>query len=129
MPHCEDLNGSTIAWNEICGSECIARLLSRKGFQTPDDVQSFLRPRLSSLSDPFLLPQVDLAVFRILDALGRHERIEDYQQAMDWGIDLIQTDYPLRLMRAIELRKTEASPGAKGSRAAEREGPRTIEKQ
>jgi len=38
------------------------------------------------------------------DALGRHERIEDYQKAMDWGIDLIQTDHPLRLMRAIELR-------------------------
>ncbi len=38
------------------------------------------------------------------DALGRHERVEDYLQAMDWGIDLIQTDHPLRLMRAIELR-------------------------
>ncbi len=38
------------------------------------------------------------------DALGQHERIQDYQKAMDWGIDLIQTDYPLRLMRAIELR-------------------------
>lgn len=38
------------------------------------------------------------------DALGRNERIEDYQQAIDWGIDLIQTDHPLRLMRAIELR-------------------------
>ena len=38
------------------------------------------------------------------DALGKHERIEDYQNAMDWGIDVIQTDHPLRLMRAIEIR-------------------------
>jgi glycerophosphoryl diester phosphodiesterase len=38
------------------------------------------------------------------DALGAHETIEDYQQAMDWGIDLIQTDHPMRVMRAIELR-------------------------
>ncbi len=38
------------------------------------------------------------------DALGRHETIDDYLKAMDWGIDLIQTDYPLRVMRAIELR-------------------------
>lgn len=38
------------------------------------------------------------------DAMDNHERIEDYQQAMDWGIDVIQTDYPLRVMRAIELR-------------------------
>ncbi len=52
------------------------------------------------------------------DALGRHERIQDYQQAMDWGIDLIQTDHPLRLMRAIELRMAGASSGAGGSRAA-----------
>ncbi len=38
------------------------------------------------------------------DALGRHETIEDYLKAMDWGIDLIQTDHPLRVLRAIELR-------------------------
>jgi len=37
------------------------------------------------------------------DALGDHERIEDYLQAIDWGIDLIQTNYPLRVMRALEL--------------------------
>lgn len=37
------------------------------------------------------------------DALGRHENIADYRQAMSWGIDVIQTDHPLRLMRAMEL--------------------------
>jgi glycerophosphoryl diester phosphodiesterase len=37
------------------------------------------------------------------DALGEHERLDDYRQAIRWGIDLIQTDHPLRLMRAIEL--------------------------
>lgn len=36
------------------------------------------------------------------DALDKHERIEDYQRAIGWGIDVIQTDYPLRVMRAIE---------------------------
>jgi glycerophosphoryl diester phosphodiesterase len=38
------------------------------------------------------------------DALGANESVEKYQQAMDWGIDCIQTDYPLRVLRAIELR-------------------------
>jgi len=38
------------------------------------------------------------------DSLGKHERVEDYLQAIDWGIDLIQTDHPLRVLRAIELR-------------------------
>jgi glycerophosphoryl diester phosphodiesterase len=38
------------------------------------------------------------------DSMWKHERIEDYQEAIDWGIDVIQTDYPLRVMRAVELR-------------------------
>ena len=71
----EELNGGAIAWSEICGSECIARLLSRKGFRCAEEVENFLRPRLSSLSDPFLLPQMETAVSRILAALDQHERI------------------------------------------------------
>src|SRR5437762_2577473 len=62
-------------WNEICVSECITRLLIRKQFRSTDEVQNFLRPRLSSLSDPFLLPQIRAAVARILRALDSHERI------------------------------------------------------
>ena len=71
----EELNGTPIAWSEICGSECIARLLSRKGFRCVEEVENFLRPRLSSLSDPFLLPQIGAAVFRIFAALDQRERI------------------------------------------------------
>jgi len=75
LPPCETLNRGAIEWNEICQSECIARLLSRKGFRNTDEVQNFLRPRLSSLSDPFLLPQMQAAVVRILAALDSQERI------------------------------------------------------
>ena len=71
----EELNGGAISWNEICGSECIARLLMRKGFATKSDVEDFLRPRLKLLSDPFLLPNMEEAVDRILAALDRHEHI------------------------------------------------------
>jgi single-stranded-DNA-specific exonuclease len=71
----EELNGGVISWGQICGSECIARLLLRKGFRCAEEVNSFLRPRLSSLSDPFLLPQMHAAVSRILTALDRRERI------------------------------------------------------
>jgi len=38
------------------------------------------------------------------DSMGQHERVEDFLKAMDWGIDLIQTDHPLRVLRAIDLR-------------------------
>ena len=75
LPPCESLNGGAIEWNEICKSECIARLLSRKGFRNADEVQNFLRPRLSSLSDPFLLPKMPAAIARILGALNLRERI------------------------------------------------------
>ena len=37
------------------------------------------------------------------DALGRNENIEEYTRAIEWGIDVIQTDYPLRVLRAVEL--------------------------
>src|SRR5438477_2803398 len=71
----EELNGGPISWSEICESACIARLLSRKGFGSKDEVEAFLRPRLNLLSDPFLLPQMDRAVARIIDAMDRRERI------------------------------------------------------
>jgi single-stranded-DNA-specific exonuclease len=71
----EELGNGPISWTEICGSDCIARLLMRKGFATSEEVETFLRPRLSSLSDPFLLPNMRAAVERISRALDRHERI------------------------------------------------------
>jgi single-stranded-DNA-specific exonuclease len=71
----EPLNGSSIAWSEVCGCDCVARLLLRKGFTSRDEVQAFLQPRLKSLSDPFLLPDMEIAVARIFAALDRRERI------------------------------------------------------
>src|SRR5437870_1277359 len=47
----------------------------RKGFASADEVERFLHPRLKSLSDPFLLPNMQAAVDRILDALDHHEHI------------------------------------------------------
>lgn len=86
----EELKGGAISWKDaIAGAvgtpffqdgsrdipPCIARLLLRKGFGCPEEVYSFLQPRLSSLGDPFLLPQMEAAVSRILVALDRRERI------------------------------------------------------
>ena len=39
------------------------------------------------------------------DAMGGNENIEQYQKAIGWGIDVIQTDRPLGVLRAIELLK------------------------
>ncbi|MBX9791158.1 MAG: glycerophosphodiester phosphodiesterase family protein [Pirellulales bacterium] len=34
---------------------------------------------------------------------GIEESVADYARAIGWGIDLIQTDHPLRVLRAVEL--------------------------
>ena len=47
----------------------------RKGFASAYEVNAFLEPRLSSLSDPFLLPNLRAAVDRILQAIDAGERI------------------------------------------------------
>ena len=64
-----------IRWAEICGLPCVANLLQRKGFQSAAEVHAFLRPRLDALSDPFLLPKMDVAVDRILRAIDDRERV------------------------------------------------------
>ncbi len=71
---CAD-NGAEISWREICGLPCIVELLKRKAFSCAEDVHAFLQPRLRSLSDPFLLPNLTVAVARIFQAVDRGERI------------------------------------------------------
>lgn len=69
---------------ETCGLPCIALLLQRKGFRTDEEATGFLRPRLRSLSDPFLLPQMRAAVDRILRAVDARDRIVLYG---DYDVD------------------------------------------
>jgi single-stranded-DNA-specific exonuclease len=66
---------SCIDWTQICGVPCIAELLKRKAFADANEVDGFLRPRLRSLADPLLLPNMAAAVARILKAIDLRERI------------------------------------------------------
>jgi single-stranded-DNA-specific exonuclease len=66
---------SKISWADICDLPCIVELLKRKSFGSADDVNAFLQPRLKSLGDPFLLPNMAAAVTRILEAIDRSARI------------------------------------------------------
>jgi glycerophosphoryl diester phosphodiesterase len=78
---------------------------------SPDEIDALARElkpyafdtRWEILSRELIARCHTLGIKVFSDALGEHERVEDYLQAMAWGIDLIQTDYPLRVMRAIEL--------------------------
>jgi single-stranded-DNA-specific exonuclease len=75
LAHDEWVNGGGISWPELCGSDCIARLLRRKSFSCADDVRAFLNPRLSALGDPFQLGGMREVVERIFRGIDRKERI------------------------------------------------------
>ena len=62
----------------------LATLLCRRGLHTAAEAQNFLEPKLNSLSDPFLLPNMREAVVRILEALDQGERIVLYG---DYDVD------------------------------------------
>ena len=53
----------------------IARILVARGVRTPDEASVFLKPRLEDLSDPFLLPDMDKGVSRLIEAVSKGERI------------------------------------------------------
>ena len=69
------LPNNGIPWPDLCGSDCIARLLQRRQFKCADDVLAFLNPRLAALADPFLIGGMHDAVERIFHAIDHGQRI------------------------------------------------------
>ena len=64
-----------IRWPDLCSSDCIARLLERRGFKCADDVLAFLNPRLAALADPFLIGGMHDAVERVFHAIDHRQRV------------------------------------------------------
>ena len=54
-------------------SELVATCLVNRGIQTPESVDAFLDPRLRSLSDPMILPDITVAIDRLFQARERDE--------------------------------------------------------
>ena len=80
----------------------LARILHRRGVASPEAADRFLNPRLKTLSDPFLLPDMRPAVDRILGAVDRAERIVLYG---DYDVDGITSLALLtRLLRVYGAR-------------------------
>ena len=53
----------------------LCRLLIERGITTESAAKRFFRPQLSDLINPFLMKDMDVAVDRLNDAMGRKERI------------------------------------------------------
>lgn len=62
----------------------VASLLVRRGITTESAAKRFFRPQLSDLINPFLMKDMDIAVDRLNDAMGRKERILIYG---DYDVD------------------------------------------
>lgn len=65
-------------------SPVIGQLLFRRGIKTESAAKRFFRPMLNELIDPFLMNDMDVAVDRLNDAMGRKERIMVYG---DYDVD------------------------------------------
>jgi single-stranded-DNA-specific exonuclease len=53
----------------------IATLLHQRGLHTFEDAHAFLNPDLSHLHNPFLMKNMDLAVYRLVNAIESEEKI------------------------------------------------------
>lgn len=65
-------------------SPILAQLLIRRGITTESAAKRFFRPQLADLINPFLMKDMDVAVDRLNDAMGRKERILVYG---DYDVD------------------------------------------
>ncbi|MFA4180884.1 single-stranded-DNA-specific exonuclease RecJ [Xylanibacter rodentium] len=65
-------------------SPILANLLIQRGIKTESAAKRFFRPMLNELIDPFLMNDMDVAVDRLNDAMGRKERIMIYG---DYDVD------------------------------------------
>lgn len=65
-------------------SPIVADLLIGRGIKTESAAKRFFRPMLNELIDPFLMNDMDVAVDRLNDAMGRKERIMVYG---DYDVD------------------------------------------
>ena len=65
-------------------SPIVADLLIGRGIKTESAAKRFFRPMMNELIDPFLMNDMDVAVDRLNDAMGRKERIMVYG---DYDVD------------------------------------------
>ncbi len=70
--------------SELSIDKIISSLLVQRGITTYADAKKFFRPSLNDLHDPFLMKDMDKAVFRIEQAIQKNEKILIYG---DYDVD------------------------------------------
>ncbi len=80
----EQQDKKEILTDELSIDPHLAKLLVQRNIDTKEKAFDFFNPSLANLHDPFLYPDMDLAVKRIEEAIGNKERILIYG---DYDVD------------------------------------------
>ena len=78
--------------------ESVARILVQRGIRTLEEARQFLCPAVDQLHDPFLLPDAEIAIDRLLVAVERRERIAIHG---DYDVDGVTATVLIR--RVLDL--------------------------
>ncbi len=65
-------------------SKLLANILVNRGIQKEEQIKVFLEPTRNNFHDPFLLPDMEIATNRIIDAINNNEKIMIYG---DYDVD------------------------------------------
>jgi len=80
-------------------SPLLTQCLLNRNFSDPPTIETFLRPRLKNLADPFLLPDMTVAVERLLRARKQNEPLVIFG---DYDVDgVTSTALLLEVLRAL----------------------------
>lgn len=83
-PTADETAAATALAREVNIHPALGRLLLKRGIKTATEARCFFRPQLSDLHDPFLMNDMQVAVDRLNQALGRKEHIMVYG---DYDVD------------------------------------------
>ena len=83
-PSQEQIEAADALAKETGISPILCKLLLERGVTTALQAKKFFRPQLNELHDPFLMKDMDIAVNRLNEAMGRKERILVYG---DYDVD------------------------------------------
>lgn len=83
-PTQEEREAARALSKEIGISPILCRLLQERGIDSAAEAKRFFRPQLNELIDPFMMKDMDIAVDRLNQAMGRKERILVYG---DYDVD------------------------------------------
>ena len=74
-------------------SKLVANIIANRGLTNSDEIEVFLHPRRTDFHDPFMMPDMEKAVDRVVKAIETHEKVAIYG---DYDVDGITSSTVLK---------------------------------